>query len=162
MKLPFPGRTYCIDTSALIDLADLYPKDVFPTLWTNMEQAVREGRLISPHEVLEELKAYQGSKEEPRAWAKAHTKMFIHLTDEQVGVASNILAAHPDLVDPDKTVPDADPFVIALAKTEGAAVVTSEKPAKAGQPPKIPNVCMATQVSCLDLLEFFRAMGWAL
>lgn len=162
MKLPFPGEIYCIDTSALIDLADLYPKDVFPTLWVNMEKLVRDGRLVAPHEVLEEFKAYEGKKEEPRAWARAHAEMFKQLTDEQLNIARDILAAHPDLIDPDKTVADADPFVIALAKTEGGTVVTSERPARPGQRIMIPDVCDAVNVSPLDLLGFFRAMGWKL
>ncbi|MBI4704304.1 MAG: DUF4411 family protein [Deltaproteobacteria bacterium] len=162
MKLPFPGQTFCIDTSALIDLAHNYPKDVFAPLWAKMEQAVREGRLLAPHEVLEEIKAYKGKQEEPRGWARAQAGMFVQLTDEQLSVVGAILATHRELVDHDKTIPDADPFVIALAKAEGGTVVTSERPARLGQRPKIPDVCAAYGVPCLDLVEFFRAMGWAL
>ncbi|MDI7267388.1 MAG: DUF4411 family protein [Myxococcota bacterium] len=161
MKLRLPGQTYCIDTSALIDLADSYAKDIFPTLWTNMEKAAGEGRLVAPQEVLEEIKAYKGTKEEPRRWAMTQAKLFIQLTDEQIKIVGDVLAAHPNLVDPDKTVPDADPFVIALAQTEGGTVVTSEKFAKPGQRPMIPDVCAAMNIPCIDLLEFFRAMGWS-
>jgi hypothetical protein len=127
-----------------------------------MEQAICDGRLVAPHEVLEEIKAYKGTKEEPRRWAKTQSELFIQLTNEQAGIVRDILEGHPDLVDPDKTVADADPFVIALAKTEGGTVVTSENPARPGQRPKIPDVCAANKVPCVSLLEYFRAMGWTL
>jgi len=52
MKL-IPG--YCIDTSALIDFNRTYPRDVFPSLWEKMELMVKNGNLIAPKEVLNEI-----------------------------------------------------------------------------------------------------------
>ncbi|MBM4025551.1 MAG: DUF4411 family protein [Planctomycetes bacterium] len=47
----FPG--YVIDTNALIDLwRRRYPRDVFPTLWQNLEALIRSGELVAPQEVL--------------------------------------------------------------------------------------------------------------
>lgn len=160
MKLRFPGHSYCIDTSALIDLANLYPRDVFPSLWKKLEAMVDEGRLLAPREVSTELETYQGSKAEPRAWARRHRMMFRDRDAEQMNAVRRILRASPDLVDALKTTPEADPFVVALAMSEGSTVVTSEKAASPGGRRKIPDVCIAEGIPCLSLKEFFREQGW--
>lgn len=58
MKFPF-SKQYCIDTSALIDLQEYYPPEVFKTLWENMEQIVHSGELIAPQQVFEELNKFE-------------------------------------------------------------------------------------------------------
>lgn len=160
MKLAFPGHSYCIDTSSLIDLADLYPRDVFPTLWSNLAELVEEGRLVAPREVSTELEAYQGAKDEPRAWARRHPKMFRDLDEEQQKTVLRVLRKHPRLVDSLTERPEADPFVIALAVSEGCTVITSEKRSSPGGRPKIPDVCEPEGVGCVSLKEFFRERRW--
>ncbi len=54
-----------------------------------------------------------------------------------------ILTAHPRLVDDWENRLKADPFVIALAKMKGFAVVTGEKPSGNSAKPRIPDVCDA-------------------
>src|ERR1022692_3687226 len=47
---------YCIDTSALVDgWIRYYPPDVFPPLWTKLEDMIHAKQLIAPDEVLTEL-----------------------------------------------------------------------------------------------------------
>jgi hypothetical protein len=55
----------------------------------------------------------------------------------------------------------ADPYVIALAREVGAAVVTTEQlaPSNARQM-KIPNICDALDIRCLTPLQFFRECRW--
>lgn len=161
MKLRFPGHSYCIDTSALIDLADLYPRDVFPSLWKNLEALTNEGRLVAPRQVMSELEAYHGVKDEPRAWARRRRKMFKDLDEEQQREVLQILAKHPRLVDHRKVTADADPFVVALAMSEGCTVITSEKPSSGTGRPKIPDVCEAERVAWVSLKDFFRERKWA-
>lgn len=160
MKLPFPGYCYCMDTSALIDLKELYPRDIFPSLWKSIERLISERRLIAPREVLKELETYEVKEDELLKWAKRHKGMFKDLDAEQLQHVRNILANFPHLVDPTKTTPDADPFIIALAISEGCTVITSEKPANPGARPKIPDVCARHNVKSISLLEFFRQEKW--
>ena len=48
---------YVIDTSALLDgWARHYPPDVFPSLWSLIEEMIKVGELLSPGEVLVELR----------------------------------------------------------------------------------------------------------
>jgi hypothetical protein len=151
----FPG--YVIDTNALIDLwRRRYPRDVFPTLWQKIEGLIKSGELIAPQEVLNEL---QRQHDELYLWAKRQ-KCFKGLDRDQIECVKRILKASPSLIDEKKTVPDADPFVIALAVEKGWKVVSSENPAGASARKRIPDVCKDRRVPCLTLLDFFRDQHW--
>ena len=76
----FPG--YCIDTCALIDLwRRVYPRDIFRTLWKNIEKFISDGRLIAPREVFKEL---EKQDDELLEWTRKHKKMFKNLDNEQL------------------------------------------------------------------------------
>ena len=151
----FPG--YCFDTSALIDLKCIYPREVFPSLWTELEKKIGSGDIIAPIEVLNELLKRD---DELSKWAKRHPAMFKDLNEEQTANVLKIIGEQDGFIDPDKETPEADPFVIALAITGGDMVVTSEKPGNPGGRPKIPDVCDAYRVGWLSLIDLFKKMGW--
>lgn len=151
----FPG--YVVDTNALIDLwRRRYPRDVFPTLWQKIEELIVSGEMVAPLEVLNEL---QKQHDELFAWAKKQ-KCFKDLDADQIDYVKKILREFPSLIDEKKTVPDADPFVIALALAKGWRVVSSENPAGVSVRKRIPDVCAHYKVPCLGLLEFFRDRQW--
>jgi hypothetical protein len=151
----FPG--YVIDTGALIDLwRRRYPRDVFRTLWDNVDKMIQAGQITAPQEVLHEL---EKQHDDLCAWAKKQ-KFFLNLDAEQVKWVKDIMARFPSLIDPKSTGPDADPFVIALAISKGWSVISSENPAGRGQRKKIPDVCPHYGVNCLSLLNFFRDKHW--
>ena len=159
MKLPFKDRYYCIDTSPLIVLKNYYARDIFPSLWQDFDKLMQQRIVIAPREVLRELEKIA---DELWQWAKARKKMFRKLDREQIQFAQDIMARFPDLVDPEKETPDADPFVVSLARSESGAVITEERrtgPSPGGRP-KIPNVCDAFGVRRLTLTDFFREQNW--
>lgn len=82
--------------------------------------------------------------------------MFVPLDGDQSQEVSSILGKFPGLVDKNKTTPQADPFIIALAKCRAWTLVTSERPNNSLVRPKIPNVCKSFNVRWIKLLEFFR------
>lgn len=150
-----PG--YVIDTNALIDLwRRRYPRDVFPTLWQRLEELTSSGELIAPKEALSEL---HRQHDELYAWAKKQ-KCFKDLDPEQIQNVKEILKLFPSLIDEKKTVPDADPFVVALALTKGWKVVSSENLAGTSTRKRIPDVCNHYKISCLTLLDFSRDREW--
>ncbi len=149
---------YCIDTSALINIWRVsYPPDVFPGLVEDLENLIDEGLLVAPSEVLDELK---GRDDDLYTWARAHRQMFKDLTAKELESTRRILGQFPDLVDPDKTTPDADPFLIALAMDKEWTVVTSERPRGASGRPRIPDVCRHFGVRCIGLMDLLRERGW--
>ena len=93
---------------------------------------------------------------------EAAGRLFVPI-DEPIQVeVSEILRAHPRLVDQRRGRSRADPFVIALAKTKAATVVTGEQRSQKPGVPKIPDVCDALSIRSVGLLDFFRERGWKL
>ena len=150
---------YCLDTSALLEAAvRSYPMDVFPTLWEHLDEMIAQGELLSPDEVLEELKKKDDAL---FAWAGQRPMLFYPLDSPlQLVVRDEILATFPRLVDSKKNRSQADPFVVGLAKMTGRIVVTSEKHSGTVENPKIPNVCDHFRIRCISLLQLIRDQGW--
>jgi hypothetical protein len=147
---------YCIDTSSIIDLRP-YQRITFPSLWNEIESLIQQTILISPREVLRELKRQDDIIYK---WAKDNEIMFQDINDLEQQEVRDILRKYNDLIDFNKTTPDADPFVIALARHRGCTVVTQEKLRSTGRN-KIPNVCKDYDINCIDLLEFFIEQKWS-
>lgn len=161
------GDIYCIDTSSFIDLKRFYSIDVFPSVWGKMNALARSGRIIAPVEVLNELSK---KDDEIFRWAKRHkNKIFKNLDEDQLQIVQDIIRKFPALIDPARELPDADPYIIAVAtylikKQEQelfrthCMVVTQERKEKGKI--KIPDVCEHYGIEHVDLLEMFRREGW--
>jgi len=151
-----PGHV--IDTSALIDLHQtVYAPDVFKTLWAKLAELADTGRLFAPREVYNEIARGDDALV---AWAKQHRRMFCEPDSEQQSLVRDILRRFPRLVDSTKQTPAADPFVIALAEVGKHTVVCSEQGGKQGRV-RIPDVCKARNVLCVNSLGMFRDLKWS-
>ena len=164
-----PRRTiYCVDTSALIDLARQYPRNVFPGLWRELDALVDAGRLIAPVEVKKEIEQGEDLLSQ---WARRRRRMFVGLTPAQLAWLTRILEAFPAFAGEAKPPPYADPHVIALVlsrRSEGRqvlfpqaehVVVTHERPNPKGKP-RMPDVCRHYQIECIRLPELFQRENW--
>jgi len=149
---------YSFDSSAFINgWHRYYPPDIFPTIWSDIDNLSQEGRLIATEEVLKELEKKDDVIYE---WAKLRPHIF-RLLDEQIQLTViDILRDFPRLIDNRRQRSGADPFVLALAQIEGASVVTFESPSSNLERPKIPDVCLALGVPCMTLLHLIRQEGW--
>jgi rRNA-processing protein FCF1 len=149
---------YCIDTSALVDgWIRYYPPDVFPTLWTKLEEMVDAKKVVAPDEVLRELEKKEDALHD---WAKKNIQLFLPL-DSAIQVATqDVLAIFPRLVDSERDRSTADPFVIAVARVHACCVVTGEKNSGNPRRPKIPNVCDHFKVRYINMLQFMREQKW--
>lgn len=150
--------TYVFDTSALIGAwVRGYPPDVFPGFWDKLDGLVDAGEVVVPEEVLDELKRQD---DELLAWVKERAdKMIIGTSRAVMLEARAVLADHGGLTKTGTGRGLADPFVIALAAIGGRAVVTQEQ-GGSGDKPRIPYVCEARSVECLNILQVIRAQGW--
>lgn len=154
---------FTLDTNVLIHAwRDLLPIDVAPGFWKRLEALGREGTVIISMEVVKELEKRDDDLLE---WVKERT--FMHQESEEAvqGFVSDVLAVEvneykPSLVDPDRPDSDGDVWVIALAMARGASVVSQECTAPlAKRKAKIPDVCSALDVPCMNLLAFMRQVG---
>lgn len=161
---------YVIDASSLIRIKpEDYPHDIFVSLWSNMENLVREGRLRSSILVFDELKRKDDHIYE---WAKKNKSMlFIDITPQQTKIVKEILKTDDfrALVDPRAQGGEADPFIIAIAREKEAQqtlisfnkkkiVVTEEK--LSGNKIRIPFVCQHFEIECINIFDLFRREGW--
>ena len=149
---------YSIDTSAILDgWRRYYPPDIFPPIWTKLDELIGQGMLIASEEVLFEL---ERKDDEVYDWARQRQHIFRPINEEIQTAVSDILRQHKKLIDQRKDRSAADPFVIALAQLESCSVLTGEKPTNSLSRPNIPDVCAALGVRWLGMLQLFREQGW--
>lgn len=146
---------YSIDTSSLI-LAwrEQQPPDIFESVWKHVDGLIDDGVLRASEEVLEELKKKDDALLE---WADDRPHLFIP-TEEPIQLeVKKILKTHKKLIDERATRSSADPFIIGLAKSRNAAVVTNESPTNSKKRPHIPDVCKAYGIDCISFVDMLRA-----
>jgi len=151
---------YSADASAfIVAWNDDYPPDVFPDIWKLLERSIKSGDLRATEEVLKEI---EQKDDDVCKWAQEHSELFVSIDEVVQEAARDILKDHPDLIKPKLDRPQADPYVIALAKINGASVVTNEKPNSPDQRKitQIPSVCSRIQVPCIRLIGMMREQGW--
>jgi len=159
MKIPFKNR-FVVDTNVLITLINYYPQNnpTFKAIWDEIKELIKQKNIFSTIVVYEEIMEYLGKDDRLKKWAQAHKKQFFIPTNPEIfQLAKDIIKAFPDLPDKKKLQtgePDADPFIIALAKSEGAAIITQEKDES-----KIPTVAKYYNIKCINLFEFFKEQG---
>lgn len=149
---------YCFDTSALIECwTRSYPPDIFPGLWLKLDQLIAEQQILCPEEVRVELARQD---DDLAKWCKDRPRLFLELDDAVQVATSQVLAQHPLLMKATKNRNGADPFVIATARVRSFTVVTEEQ-GGTDTKPKIPSVCHALGVPCVNVLQFLREQGWS-
>lgn len=150
--------TYTLDSNILIGLVRLYPRDIFPAMWNNIEASIQEGDSCICEAVLHEL--HRGG-DDLHTWAKRVPDFVCEATDEELAVVAEIAAAHPGWVQ--GQLNEADPFVIAHAKTENSVIVTEENrkgPNTQDKNQKIPNVADEHGVKAIKFFDYVREQGW--
>lgn len=152
---------YSIDTSCLVHgWRRAYPPKRFAGLWARIDHLIDEGRLVASIEVYNEL---EKKDDEIFAWAKERkATLFREIDDDVQGAVVHIMQAYPKLVDTGKGKSGGDPFVIAqaLASDPVLTVITQEQGGSA-EKPRIPFVCKAEGVPCIDLLSLIEAEDWS-
>ena len=155
-----PRPKYIIDTCSFTALRRVYPSDVFPSVWSKMDDLANVGIIGSLDLVLNELKAQD---DEVLDWAKSHLPIFVDLDNEIQLKATEILQQFAtNFVDLKKRTSGADPFVVAAAVVHSCVVVTEEKRSGGTPRVKIPDVCRVLGVDCIHLLELLRREQFSL
>ena len=154
---------YNLDASALIEFQALYPMDVFPQVWSKLDELLKSKRAYFIEEVYNEV---QKRDDAVSQWLKRRKSYGMKVqTQDDFLKAQEIVTNHPGLVDINATQTSADPFVIADSIRCGSIPVTHEgKNGPGAKRPKIPNVCDAYGVRSIHgqyyATEFFRENGW--
>ena len=155
---------FVIDTSSLIRLSRENPRPRYPKIWDRAEDLIEKGLLRAPREVRLQL---ERGDDELAVWAKARVELFIDPNEAQTLRLEEILRRFPALIDPDRTSPFADPWVVALAlylnspessvPRDSWSVVAEEQPKGSGST-KIPDVCVAFGLEYVNLIGLFSSV----
>ena len=79
---------YCVDTSGWLDgWQRHYPVDVFPTLWTKLDDVIASGEIITSEEVYLEIKR---KADDLHDWIQARKQMLVPL-DKAIQVRATAL-----------------------------------------------------------------------
>ncbi len=110
-----PGeRVWILDTSALVEAkAALSVADQWQT-FKQLEDMVRAGAVAMPRLVIPEISEI-AHPDLPGAWAPGVRDIQQHPLDPEWEHVQRVMAEAGDVVDPNKTKDDADPYVLALA-----------------------------------------------
>jgi hypothetical protein len=127
-------------------------------LWEQLDQLITEGRLVSSTLVLRECSKQRS--EELHGWLKPREAMFATPDETVQGQVDHIVNTYTGLVAAGKEKFQADPFVIAQAKVNGYTVITEET--GIGSLSKIPGVCAAMKVECINLMQLIDEEDWVL
>jgi hypothetical protein len=151
---------YSLDSSFFIDLwsrEGKFPKDIFVGIWEALVEGIDKGEIIAPEVVRDELA--NTDEAALKRWLAEHDGMFVPLETGQLGPLTEIVRRYPAYANSPRNL--ADPAVIALAKADELAVLSSETKATqhSERKPKIPNVCQEFDVGCLDIQDFCRKEG---
>lgn len=168
MDRPAGKPTYVVDTDALINLQDRYPRRTFGLLWSRLDGMVDEGRLLVPEEVQRELG--DDSKDAVR-WLQDHP-VVVGPTAQLWEGAAAVAKDYPSLVDLAKPGGSADPFLIFLAldqrerqratlwaSSTPVVVVTQERRKRPGKV-AIPDACDDYELGVTNLQGLFESEGW--
>jgi glycine/D-amino acid oxidase-like deaminating enzyme len=129
----------------------------FAAPWEKLDELLGRGELLAREEVLFEL---ERKDDDVYRWARERRGMFVQTDEDIQRVVQAILVDYPDLVDAKRGRSGEDPFVIALARARGCTMLANERLSTSLTRPRIPNVCQALGILCIDLLQFIREHGW--
>jgi len=151
-----PPYQYVVDTSALIDLKNQYPESVFPGLWERFNEMCDQKKIVSPREVLREIKK---GDDDLLEWSEKYPEIFLEPTEEEIEILQEILASYSqNAIGKFSTGPWADPFVIACAKHYQIPIIQQEL--NDLKQYKLPAVAKLHGITCLHLVKFFADEGW--
>lgn len=158
---------FVLDTNFFIQAHRMhYPLDVVPSFWLKVKELAEKGIITSITKVKEELHL---NKDGLTIWCDENLpKDFFKETDivinEYVVVTSwaNSRSAHYNLTALNEFLDsaEADAWLVAYSMANGNNVVTHEtsEPNRKSKI-KVPDVCSAFGIGCVNTIEMFRHLG---
>jgi hypothetical protein len=156
--------SFILDTSAFINSWLFhYRKPVFAGVWDALGDAMDDGVVVAPSEVLVELSKKAG--DDLHTWANDHSNAF-KPPDASWTAHFGTLEAYAPHWFTGTGKHDADPFVVAHAMVEGLPLVTYEGVAFSGEPASVatqkramPHVCAAVGVQVATMFDVLHHVG---
>jgi hypothetical protein len=159
------GSVYVLDADVFMTAArSYYAFDVAPAFWECLVRQASNGRLMSIDRVKDEI---QRGKDDLVEWANGtfHPWFASTVQDDVIAVYREIMTwvqEQRQFFDyaKEEFARGADGWLVAYAKAKGCVVVTNETfQPSIRRKVKIPNVCQAFGIPCINTFEMLRAVG---
>lgn len=153
MTLIPPPYHYIIDTCSILSQKADEPhrRSVYSTLWQNIDELVKSSEIVICSEVKDEVE-----DETLKPWIQQCTVL-----DVDAGIQQNVVRIvneHPELLSFTNMKSSGDAFLIATAMKYRIAVITEENK---DSPKKIPRICAAYNIPCINVTELAEKEGWS-
>ena len=153
---------FLVDTNFLGTAETLYPEDVFPTFWRELERTLFTGDVFFHSSVDTELKKWSHPRLNWYLKNVDQPKQILHPDGDEINAYREVTEwadNHPTYNHSAATtfLNAADSWLVASGARYGYTIVSNEKPApNSVSKIKIPDAADAFQVECVTLLEFLR------
>ena len=149
---PLPYK-YIIDASSIFSQKPDEPnrRRVFKGLWQKIDNYIEKQVIVTCSEIESEIK-----DEELVKWLHLQQCEVLPITDEVQQNVIKVVNEHPTLIDFTKCKSSGDAFLIATAMAYGLTVISEE----AKSPKKIPGVCQAYGIQCVNITELCTLENW--
>lgn len=151
--MPLPYK-YIIDSSSIFSQKpdEANRRSVFRGLWRNIDEYIRDQVIITCSEIESEIK-----DKDLLSWLHQQQCKIMPITDEVQANVRKIVNEHPELIEFSKCKSSGDAFLIATAMEYGLTVITEERK---NSPKKIPAICNAYNIPCVNITELCTEEGW--
>ncbi len=155
---------YLLDTNFFITSEQYIPFDIFPSFWSSLAALLESGEALIHESVMDELKR---KEDELLPWLKSlnnvkPVKASQQVLDKYLEVCNWPASKNYDsnAIKEFTATDRADAWLCAEACVSGYVLVTYEKSSNSIKKVKIPNVCDAFGVTCIDCRNFMRKEGF--
>lgn len=151
---------WVLDSSSLIAIRTLIPRDKREALYNRLTELVKAGRLKFPKEVVGELREYAGRENPALAWANAQSDVAAR-DQPTLAEVREVLEQVPEVLDPDKEKKEeADPYILAMARRlEGDIRIVTEDVKSTGSKMSLAGAAGYLSIPSVPLRVFMKFEG---
>ncbi len=154
------SQIFCLDSGVFINgWRKHYHNNVFPSLWTHLENILRSRRAFVTNQIYQEIMRIDDDLND---WLKERKDCVTPDSDELQMQVKEIVNSYPRLVSVGSGRSSADPYLIAAAFLAKGVVVSDESPSNNINNPKIPDVCKDLDIECIKPVVFYHQTGLVL
>lgn len=158
----YNGPAFIVDANVFIDLALYYPDDIAPTFWPQLAECAEAKQWLSIDRVRAEIAMKEDWVSE---WANDHKTFFMSTERNDVATEYGRIQEWASRQEYRQAALDglgrgADGWLVAYAVVEDLRVVTNEVAEPLNRKNvKIPDICKAFGVDCVNMFGMIRALG---
>lgn len=161
------AQEFILDTSSISQLFSAFSSRNFPTLWGDFDRLAQNGQAVSVRAVRTELTALSRVSGAVRHLENLNAQFFAAPTPQEEALVQQMAstpglsaAANRWVSKARQGKVDADPYLVAKARTVAIAALVTEESQDAAKTDRLPAVCRQFGIDCIDLDEMIFRLGW--